>query len=273
MASAPPAGAAALKDVDVDEIARLIEKLKPGNPEVRRAVRALAALGSLAVGPLIIALESGPWQVRQQAAKALGAIGDVRAVEPLIGALGHGRLRVRGQAARALGAIGDERAAEPLVAVLRDRVAEVRGEATEALVRIGGARTVSALIAALKNGSGWRMRPEAAEVLGEIARRGDPVPELRAALPILNQRARSIWAGKALKEVCRTVAAQIEEATAALKDLPLPAAASSLSSENLPLPSRAPRPHNADGEAAEPPAASPAPPGWRKRLLRALGLR
>ena len=243
----------------MDEIARLIEKLKPRNPDLRRAVQALTALGALAVGPLIVALENGPWPVRQQAAKALGAIGDVRAVEPLIAALGHGRLRVRREAARALGKIGDARAVPSLIVALRDRTSDVRGEAAEALGQIG-APAVPALIAVLRDKAGRRARPLAANTLGEIALR-DPAPGLRAALPILGDLARSFWSGKELKNACRTAARRIEEATAAHKDLPLPVGQPQPATADLPLPAEAPSLED---------TPIPTPRSWRERLLGAL---
>ena len=64
-------------------------------------------------------------------AKALGDIGDERAVEPLIKALGHEDEDVRKSAAEALGKIGDARAVEPLIKVhieaLDENIATSRG--------------------------------------------------------------------------------------------------------------------------------------------------
>lgn len=243
----------------MDEAARLIDKLKPGSPELRRAVEALTALGALAVGPLIVALENGPWQVRQQAAKALGKIGDRRAVEPLIAALGHGRLRVRREAARALGRIADPRAVPPLIAALRDRTGDVRREGAAALVKIG-APAVPALIAALSDRATRRARPLTIGALGEIALR-DPAPGLRAALPILADLTRSFWSGKELKNACRTAIERIDEATASRKDLPVPAGQPPPSAADLPLPAEAPMDD----------APVPAPRRWWERLLGMLG--
>ena len=128
----------------MDEITPLIEGLNSGQPGVRRTVSALVALGAPAVEPLLSVLQTGPWQARQQAATALGRIGDARAVEALVGALKNGRLRVRQQAARALGRIRDPRAVAPLIAALDDRSEDVRREVGVALVAFGPPATLRA---------------------------------------------------------------------------------------------------------------------------------
>lgn len=76
------------------------------------------------------------YDVREDAADALGEIGDARAVEPLIAALGDPDDDVREAAAEALGNIGDPRAADPLRAALNDPVGGVRTEAEKALGRL-----------------------------------------------------------------------------------------------------------------------------------------
>ena len=62
----------------------------------------------------IAALKDEDSEVRWNAAKALGKIGDA-AVAPLIAALKDGDPEVRGNAAKALGEIGDKRAVDPLL--------------------------------------------------------------------------------------------------------------------------------------------------------------
>ena len=143
--------------------------------------------------------------MREAAAKALGAIGDARAVEPLIAALKDENKYVSQAAAKALGKIKDPRPVEPLIAALKDQYSWARAAAAEALGRLGwepaqdemagwywmakrdwdkcvalGALTVEPLIAALKD-AGWSVRADAAKALGKI---GDPrvVEPLIAAL-------------------------------------------------------------------------------------------
>jgi DNA repair photolyase len=87
------------------------------------------------VNGLIKALKYDDPNVRYDAAKALGRLGDPRAVEPLISALRD----VCKSAAEALGKIGDSRAIEPLISVLEDKESYrtfERKAAAEALVAL-----------------------------------------------------------------------------------------------------------------------------------------
>jgi HEAT repeat protein len=94
--------------------------------------------------------------VRGNAARALGTIGDARAVEPLIiRALGDSDHGVRWNAAEALGKIG-EPTVEPLIRALVDGSNDVRQNAAQALGTIGDARAVEPLIRALGD-SDWRV--------------------------------------------------------------------------------------------------------------------
>ncbi len=157
---------------DRNKIKSLIKALGyKKNSEVRdEAARALGRLGDArAVEPLIATLKDEYWQVRFSAAKALGLIGDARAVEMLIVTLGDINYTTRWVAARSLGQIGDVQAVEPLITTLEDAAEEVQGAAYEALIEIG-APAVESLIAALK-GRGEVVRQSAAWALGNI---GDP---------------------------------------------------------------------------------------------------
>lgn len=119
----------------------LIALLGDGHRSTREhTVRALGALGVVAVEPLIQALEDPDWHVRTGAAVALRIIGDERAIEPLIKVLGDGNRFVRREAAKSLGRIGDARVVEPLISALQDRDSGVRGKAILALGRLGDIR-------------------------------------------------------------------------------------------------------------------------------------
>jgi tetratricopeptide (TPR) repeat protein len=84
--------------------------------------------------------------VRREAARALGQIGDERAVEPLVQALGEDEeTNVRRAAAEALGQIGDERAVEPLMWALSEGLEEVRQSAAFALAEMASDRTLDAI--------------------------------------------------------------------------------------------------------------------------------
>ncbi len=110
------------------------------------AAKILAQMGEPTVLPLIAMLKDDSSVAREASAKALGEIGDVRAVEPLIDALKDVHWRVRRYAAESLGKIGDARAVKPLITALRkDENEHVRQCAREALKRIGTPEAEAAL--------------------------------------------------------------------------------------------------------------------------------
>ncbi|UCE73499.1 MAG: HEAT repeat domain-containing protein [Methanomassiliicoccales archaeon] len=115
--------------------------------------------------------------VRKNAAKALGEIGDARAVEPLIQALKARSMYVNEEAVEALGNIKDIRAVMPIIKAMGEKLMYVKftNKATEALVKIGKPAT-EPLIHVLKNvrpyvGMAMKhssMQAKVIEVLGEI---------------------------------------------------------------------------------------------------------
>ncbi len=139
----------------------LIKALQKGNWQ---AASGLGKIGEPAVELLIgfLSDENGNYI----AARALGQIGDVRAVEPLIRLLKDEEASVRGAAVRALGEIGDERAVEPLIGMLSDRQGISMG-AVDAMGEIGGVRVVDLLIEMLSDTAMWP-RWHAARALGKI---------------------------------------------------------------------------------------------------------
>ncbi|MFH1269298.1 MAG: HEAT repeat domain-containing protein [Planctomycetota bacterium] len=106
--------------------------------------------------------------VREQAAVALGRIGDKSAVPPLVEALKDPEKGVRREAARALGFIKDARAVTPLIAALGDSDRNVRLYAAYALGEIKDLRAVEALLDALRDPE-WCVRDQAAWALRETA--------------------------------------------------------------------------------------------------------
>ena len=116
------------------------------------AAKALGQLGDArAVKPLLAALKDNKWswssRLRETAAEALGKLGDARAVEPLIAALKDKELSVRLAAAGALGELGHAAAVEPLVAALERTSSPLCATVAEALGKLGDARAVEPLIA------------------------------------------------------------------------------------------------------------------------------
>jgi Arc/MetJ family transcription regulator len=139
-----------------DEVSVLISALEDEDNGVRRdAAKALGEMGdSRALEPLILVLlEDDDKYVRADVARALGVLGDTGAVEPLMQALLEDEdSSVRDNAAEALGVLGDSRAVEPLIqALLEDEESSVRIEAAKALGEIGDNRAVEALTQALED--------------------------------------------------------------------------------------------------------------------------
>lgn len=134
--------------------ARAVPALMPLLQDTVKAVReeaagALAKLGPTAVPVLIEALTHQEWLVRLHAVEALGKTRSPDAVEPLLHLLFNDRdSSLREDAVRALGEIGDARAVEFLLMVLKEP--GLRPLAADALGRIGDQRAVPALVAVLQ---------------------------------------------------------------------------------------------------------------------------
>ena len=146
-----------------------------GDRSPRSAVRAGAAqVNQLEadgdVSGLIDALQSdvghGKYgQIRSWAARAVGNLGDPRAVPDLIELLNDHSEVVRNSAARALGRIGDHRAEPALEAALRDTSEAVRASAANALGALGSAESVGALSTAAASDPATFVRINALEAL------------------------------------------------------------------------------------------------------------
>ena len=120
---------------DEKKVASLIKALGSKDEAARKKAReSLIGIGSPAVERLVQALKSSEWNVRMNAALALGKIGDVRAVEPLLQGLNED---IRIQAIVALGDIGDKKAEKPLFDALQDQNDNARAFAVEALGKMG----------------------------------------------------------------------------------------------------------------------------------------
>lgn len=162
VASGVKAGAA--QQVVVD---RLVNMLRYANEDMREnAVRALGEIGDAhAVEPLIAILRDENWDMRRNAVDALVKIGSL-AVEPLITALHDVDEIVRDGVAEVLVEIGSL-AVGRLIAALHDENQSVRSEAASALGQIGDRSAVEPLIAALHDES-QGVRSEATGALGRI---------------------------------------------------------------------------------------------------------
>ncbi len=131
-----------------------IEPLIPLLQDKVKAVReettgALAAIGDAAIPPLLAALTHSEWLVRLHAVEALGKMRSAVAVEPLLSVLFNDQdTSIREDAVRALGHIGDARALEFLRIVMKEP--GLRPLAVEAMGQIGDHRAVPVLIDVLE---------------------------------------------------------------------------------------------------------------------------
>ena len=133
---------------------RAIEPLIPLLQDKVKAVReeaaaALAAIGNPALPSLLDALKHPEWLVRLHAVEALGKTCSADAVEPLLWALFNDPDQaIREDVVRALGQLGDPRAMEFLITVMKDP--GLRTLAVEALGKVGDRRAVPVLMAVLE---------------------------------------------------------------------------------------------------------------------------
>ena len=142
------------------------------------AASALVSIGSRAYTALDLALRSATWIARRNAAWALGALDDPRAVRGLIEALRDREAPVREQAAWALGALDQRDAGEPLIAALKDTDVRVRKQAAWALGALDEPRATHALIEALRDGDA---SAEGAKLSLRFVKMG-VVPELASSM-------------------------------------------------------------------------------------------
>lgn len=129
----------------------LLKCLRDNDPILRsEAARALGTLGDAkAVPPLIHAIQADASdEVRFYSIYALGLIGDANAVVPLIAALTDlkGVSRVRGMAAETLSRFCDDRVVATLTSFLSDSLVEVRYWAAYALGELGANQALPELL-------------------------------------------------------------------------------------------------------------------------------
>ncbi len=154
---------------DPGAVAPLVPLLQDKVKAVREETStALAAIGEAALPSLLAALTHTEWLVRLHAVEALGKTRSPEAVNPLLSVLFNDPDRaVREDAVRALGQIGDARAVEFLVTVMKEP--GLRPLVVEALGRIGDRSAVPMLINVLKG----MERPEVSQPLDGCGDRWD----------------------------------------------------------------------------------------------------
>ena len=172
---------------DRKDAAEALDRLawSPGSDEdaaaywgAKRKWNKCATFGSSAVEPLLLALGDGDREIREQAAAALGRIGDPRAVVPLIEEFKEPpvwdyRNDASAAAAKALCAIGAP-AVDPLIKALKDRDNHLRRGVAAVLGAIGDPRAVEPLIAALEPDGAFQLANTREAIIDALASIGDP---------------------------------------------------------------------------------------------------
>jgi HEAT repeat protein len=185
----PPVRAAAARVVAAmgpagkDAVASLVAALQLPAVEVRMAAcQALGRIGPEARAgvPALIGVMNDPGDARVRAAEALGLIRDASAAPALCGALADAQADLRWQAARALGRIGEgaRACADALLTALGDPSADVRMAAVRALPRIGVERArLEPALEALRDDPSGEVRAETGRVLRSLRRKDGHEPD------------------------------------------------------------------------------------------------
>lgn len=156
---------------EVRAVQPLIEALwrdDDGSMTYSDANDALQKIGTIAVRPLIHALENSNATVRNRAARILGDFKDPLATPSLINALSDESPDVRISAAAALGDLVDARSIEPLIETLADHDPAVRETVVRALGDIGrqlNTPSLTGVLATAMRDEDWGTRQSAAEML------------------------------------------------------------------------------------------------------------
>ena len=162
----------AIERRDIKKLSKIVVDNKISATIREQAAKALGEIGNPnAIPALLSAIENTPdipgrnWEAstRKVFAKAIGQIGQP-SVDPLVTALKSPSALMRTHAAEALGYAGDSRATKPLIVALNDSKEEVRGAAAEALGRIGDQSAIEHLISALSD-ENWHVRELAVQSL------------------------------------------------------------------------------------------------------------
>lgn len=178
-----------------DDIPALIRSLIASDSRIREV--ALRDLRKKRKEPLLTALRSDDWAVRNAAIDALVALGDPTVVPDLIHVLDHRASMTREAAVRALGKLGDRSVIPHLVRKLRDPKGYVRSAALLSLAELKAGETVPVLLKQLDDEPA-RMKWRVAWALGAL---GDETV-VAHLLPLLNRPEQHL-ANAALQAIAR----------------------------------------------------------------------
>lgn len=175
----------------------LIARLDDPSLEVREeAATALGRIGDReAADALIEAFMKPDSYIEMQTCRALGLIGDTRAVEPLLSRLSTAPRDLKAEICRALGEIGDRRAAEPLLELVRsvDFDTRVRAAAVQALGRMGARAALWEILPILRSTENAVIRRQLCLSVGDLlGRREEFYPVLLGEMSVHGSRARRL---------------------------------------------------------------------------------
>ena len=150
-------------------IAKVVDGAPKGLGPVLASVggRGVQDTNSAVVPALLEVLKDGSAEVRRAAAQSLGNIGDRRATNGLIAVLGDDDPQVRVAVVEALGELEDPRSIDALAARLSDSIGEVRRSAVHALARFEK-RVSATVFRPVLEDADPEIRAEAANALGEL---------------------------------------------------------------------------------------------------------
>jgi Na+/melibiose symporter-like transporter len=124
----------------------------PGSRRVEDTLRHIDNdSGALVLQEIIERLGDPASEVREEAARALGRIGDKEAVPALVSVLSDSQSTIRIEVARALGRIGDPAAVPPLADAMASSSQELRAACAKALGSIRGVEATKALLTAFRS--------------------------------------------------------------------------------------------------------------------------
>jgi len=171
-----------IRALEEDPINRGYTFLNSENPELRRrgiqSLFRLARLDPAAREAIRGMLDDDDPRVREEAADAVGRLGDKEAVPMLVQLLNDPEAGVRKEAVQNLSRLGAKEAADAVAKLLSDPSDRVREEAADVLGRLRASQAAPLLLEALKD-KNEKVRGEAIASLGEI--------NAREALPLLRQ--------------------------------------------------------------------------------------